>query len=92
MPPRILIVTVCCILALLHAYIGWRILPDLALPLTMTLLGWLFLALSVVLVPAGLLARLIKRQPLSDRLAWAGMLAMGLFSSLLVLTFSATCC
>jgi predicted MPP superfamily phosphohydrolase len=31
---------------------------------------------------------MIKRQPLSDRLAWAGLLAMGLFSSLLVLTLA----
>ena len=34
----------------------------------------------------GLLARRIKRQPLSDRLAWAGLLAIGSLSSLLVLT------
>ena len=35
-----------------------------------------------------MLARTIKRQPLGDRLAWVGLLAMGFFSSLLVLTFA----
>jgi predicted MPP superfamily phosphohydrolase len=42
--------------------------------------------MSLVLVPTGLLSRAIKRQPLSDRLAWAGLLAMGMFSTLLMLT------
>lgn len=86
MPPRIVIVVVISILGLLHAYIGWRILPDLPLPAVYKALGAVWLALSFVLVPAGLLSRAIKSQPLSDRLAWAGMLAMGFFSSLLVLT------
>jgi len=44
------------------------------------------LVLTALLVPLGMFARRIKRQPLSDRLAWAGLLAMGSFSSLLVLT------
>jgi len=87
MPPRILIVVVCCILAIFHIYIGWRILPDLPIALGFKIFGALFLLLSLFMVPAGLLARVIKAQPLADRLAWVGMLAMGLFSSLLVLTF-----
>jgi hypothetical protein len=86
MPPRIVIVVVSSILALLHAYIGWRLLPNLPFSTVYKLLGGLWLALSFVLVPAGLLSRAITRQPLSDMLAWAGMLAMGLFSSLLMLT------
>jgi predicted MPP superfamily phosphohydrolase len=86
MPPRIAIVVVSCILGLLHAYIGWRILPDLPLPAIYKIVGAFWLLASFILVPAGLLSRAIKRQPLSDRLAWAGMLAMGFFSSLLVLT------
>jgi len=85
MPPRIVIV-VSTLLALLHAYIGWRILPNLPAPPSVRLLGVLWLVASFVLVPTGLLARTIKRQPLSDRLAWAGLLAMGLFSSMLLLT------
>src|SRR2546426_9897565 len=46
----------------------------------------IWLVISANLIPLGLLARRIKRQPLSDRLAWAGLLAIGSLSSLLVLT------
>ncbi|MDB5765129.1 MAG: metallophosphoesterase [Herminiimonas sp.] len=87
MPSRALVV-ITALLALLHAYIGWRILPALPVAPSVRLLGALLLVLSFVLVPAGLLSRSIKRQPLSDRLAWAGLLAMGMFSSLLVLTLA----
>jgi predicted MPP superfamily phosphohydrolase len=73
-------------LLLLHGYIGWRLLPDLPLDTVGRLLGWLCLAASSALIPAGMMARRIKRQPLGDRVAWAGLLTMGLFSSLLVLT------
>jgi predicted MPP superfamily phosphohydrolase len=86
MPPRIVIIIVATVLGLLHTYIGWRLLPDLPLPHLVRLLGGLCLLASFVLVPTGLLARAVKTQPLSDRLAWAGLLAMGLFSSLLMLT------
>ena len=74
------------ILLLLHAYIGWRLIPALAFaPALQWALAALLLA-SWLLMPMALLARRIRRQPLSDRLAWAGVLLMGLFSSLFVLT------
>lgn len=72
--------------SLLHLYVGWRVAPALpggAWP------AWLFAALllaSAVLMPMALIARRVRTQPWSDRLAWAGALAMGLFSSLFVLT------
>ncbi|HZW22080.1 metallophosphoesterase [Noviherbaspirillum sp.] len=75
------------ILALLHIYIGWRVLPDLPLTIPVKAVGAAWLAASCILVPAGMMAHGIRRQPLADRLTWAGMLALGLFSSLLVLTF-----
>ncbi len=86
MPPRSVIIVISSLLALLHVYIGWRILPDLPLSQGLRGVGACWLVLSFLLVPAGLLARAIKRQPLSDRVAWAGLLAMGFFSSLLILT------
>lgn len=71
---------------LLHAYIAIRLLPDLGgWPVAQVLLGLVLLG-SMVLTPLGLMARRFKSQPLSDRLAWTGMLFMGLFSSLFVLT------
>ena len=73
---------------LLHAYVGWRIAPMLGesfgvafgLAFALLMLG------SALLMPMTLLARSVRSQPLADRLAWAGALAMGLFSSLFVLT------
>jgi uncharacterized protein len=73
-------------LLLLHAYIGWRLLPDIPLGAPAIAASALGLFVSASLMPLALLARRIRRQPLSDRLAWAGLLAMGWFSSLFVLT------
>ncbi len=68
----------------LHLYIGARIVP--ALPLVSgALLALLLLAASLA-VPAGLLARRLARPPLADRLATAGLVFLGLFSSLFVAT------
>ena len=75
------------ILALLHAYIGWRLLPDLPGGTVVVGTGVAVLVLSTLLIPWGMLARfLIARQPLSDRVTWVGVMAMGYFSSVLVLT------
>lgn len=70
----------------LHLAIGLRIVPHLASPF-----GGLFallLAVSALSVPLGMIARRLARGPASDRLAWAGYLALGLFSSLFVLTLA----
>jgi predicted MPP superfamily phosphohydrolase len=74
------------VLLLVHAYIGWRLIPALGFaPALQWLLAALLLA-SFVLMPLSLAARRIRRQPLSDRVAWSGVVTMGLFSSLFVLT------
>ncbi|KQT12198.1 metallophosphoesterase [Ramlibacter sp. Leaf400] len=69
---------------LLHAFIGLRLLPALPLAAAFALGAWLLT--SAVLVPAGLMARRIARPPRADQLATAGLFALGLFSSLFVLT------
>lgn len=71
---------------LLHAYITWRVLPALQLGTAGFMLALGALCLSSVLTPAPLLIRL-SRLParVADLLAWVGYLAMGVFSSLLVL-------
>jgi uncharacterized protein len=72
--------------ALIHAYVGWRLLPALAdMAWAMPALAGT-LALSAVLVPCGLLARRVRSRRLSHLLSWAGLLFMGLCSSLFVLT------
>ena len=74
------------LIALLHAYIGWRLLPSLlSWPLAWGFLATL-LVLSTLMMSMSLMARKRRATPLSDAVTWAGMLSMGLFSSLLVLT------
>jgi len=75
------------LLVLLHVYIGIRLMPALGLGWTGMLGGTVFLILSTVLVPVGLLSSSLRRRRWSEQLAWIGLLAMGLFSSLLVSTF-----
>jgi uncharacterized protein len=74
-------------IALLHGYVAWRVLPDLHFGRVATVALSLWLAASAVLVPVGFAARRMRRQPWADILAWAGLLMMGAFSSLFVLTF-----
>ncbi len=69
----------------LHLYVGLRLVP--ALPGAWAAVLSLILVASALLMPMGLIARRVVSQPLADRLAWAGLLFMGLFSSLLVATF-----
>src|SRR4029453_17772029 len=70
--------------ALMHAFIGWRLLPDMPLAALVATAAWL--GVSALLIPVSFARRRSERQPFADHLAWAGLLAIGAFSSLLVLT------
>jgi uncharacterized protein len=71
---------------LLHTYIGMRIVPDLAaFPVAQWLMGG-GLLLSALAMPLGLLAGRVAKPHFANVLTWIGLLLMGLFSSLLVLT------
>ena len=74
------------ILGLLHLYIGTRLLPDLGVGPAGRLAGALLLVLSCALMLAGLMSRSLQSRGVADRLAFGGLLAMSLFSSLLVFT------
>jgi len=74
------------ILGLLHAYVGWRLLPNLPLDLVGRLAGALLLALSFCAIVVGFHARARRRSPWSDRITVAGLFATGWFSSLAVFT------
>jgi hypothetical protein len=71
--------------ALLHLYIGWRIAPDLPGPLSAGAFIVLLVA-SAILIPLAFFGRRSRNRATADRYSWAGMLALGLFSTLLVLT------
>jgi predicted MPP superfamily phosphohydrolase len=72
---------------LFHVYIGVRLIPAAPVGAPLQWLAVLALVTSCLLIPLGMAARNISQQPLSDRLAWIGLLTMGFFSSLLALTF-----
>ena len=80
------LIVVALLSALLHLYLGWRLLPPLPFGPAGTLLGALWLLASAVLTPAPLLLRGLRSIRHGDRIAWAGYLMMGAFSALLVLS------
>lgn len=76
------------IMALLHVYIGYQLIPYLPAHHGLHLVAVLALFFSLFIIPLGMSARfIIKDHRLSDLVTWVGMLDMGLFSTLLVLTF-----
>jgi hypothetical protein len=69
---------------LLHAYVGWRLVPALGSVVVGALLA-LVLVVSTLTLPFGLGRRAGTRR-FAQPLAWVGLVCMGLFSSLFVLT------
>jgi predicted MPP superfamily phosphohydrolase len=70
---------------LLHAYVAWRVAPNLGAGwASVAFVAWL--VVSAWTLPYGLRARHAPRRSLDRALAWIGLIAMGLFSSLFVLT------
>ncbi|WP_176157678.1 metallophosphoesterase [Burkholderia multivorans] len=70
-----------------HLYVGLRIIPDaFASPLARTLAA-LVLASFCVLIPVGMFSRRFDEGWPATLFGWVGSIAMGFFSSLLVLTF-----
>ncbi len=71
---------------LLHIYIGARV--GLELPgghlVQSIFIAWL--VFSALMIPFGVAARMFEPARLSDALGWLGLIPMGLFSSLFVLT------
>jgi predicted MPP superfamily phosphohydrolase len=71
---------------LFHLYIGWRLLPDMPFGMPGVVATVVLLILSLSVLPFAEYARRNKQNPCADHLAGAGFLAMGFFSSLLILT------
>lgn len=69
----------------LHLYIGARIIPPFPGAAIATLFALLLVA-SALFVPVGMFSRRLAKPPVSDTLAWVGLLFLGLFSSLFVFT------
>ena len=89
MPPLRFILVVTSLIGLLHAYVGLRLLPALDLGGAGIAIGIFLLTLCTLLIPFGLLARALQgrmNEGLASALTWAGLIAGGFASSLLVLT------
>ncbi|HZF22286.1 MAG TPA: metallophosphoesterase [Burkholderiales bacterium] len=69
-----------------HLYMGWRLIPDTPFGVPGVVATALLLVLSLSVLPFAEYARRNKQNPCADHLAGAGFLAMGFFSSLLILT------
>ena len=78
MPPRRRLLHPLWLIASLPLYIGWRLIPSLALGPVGTCAAVVLLAGTCILVPLS-----VRR---TDRLAWAGLIALGFFSTLFVMT------
>ena len=71
----------------LHAFVGWRVAPDLgAVSVSLGVAMWGLVLVSALALPMGFFAKRLVRPPLAQAMTWLGLLCMGLFSSLLVLS------
>ncbi|HET9108117.1 MAG TPA: metallophosphoesterase [Steroidobacteraceae bacterium] len=84
--PSRFIRNIVALIALLHIYVGVRLLPSLPITPLGRVLGALALCGSFALIIAGARARLRQDSGFAANLAWAGSLNGGFFSSLAVLT------
>ncbi|ARP81524.1 serine/threonine protein phosphatase [Bordetella genomosp. 8] len=82
-PP--LITRILAIGILLHVYIALRLIPEAPVPDPVRWVAVLYLLASCVLIPLGARARQMA-PGWSRQAAWTGLMAMGFFSSLFVLT------
>jgi predicted MPP superfamily phosphohydrolase len=74
------------ILAVVHLYVGCRLLPALPVGAVGHIVGVLVLVASVVSMPLSFYARSFSSRLWADRVAAAGLFMMGFFSSLFVFT------
>lgn len=74
------------LILLLPVYVGWRLLPALSIGPFGVCVGLALLVICCVVIPLSVRNRSIRNLKLAELLSWAGLLAMGFFSSLFVFT------
>ncbi|MEE2733469.1 MAG: metallophosphoesterase [Pseudomonadota bacterium] len=72
--------------ALMHAYVGARLLPALPFPPATNLLLLLLLVASTYFIPTAMIRSRREHNRLNTLIIWCGLLFMGLLSSLFVFT------
>src|SRR6185437_15856731 len=82
------LVIVITLIVLLHLFIGIGLIPYLSLNRSLNILCICLLIVSSIVIPLGMFATRFnsKNRKLSDIVSWIGMLDLGLFSSLFILT------
>jgi predicted MPP superfamily phosphohydrolase len=70
----------------LPGYIGWRLLPALAVGPAATVLGVAILFAACALIPLSVRTRSMRNRRLADRVAWLGLMTLGFLSTLFVAT------
>jgi len=74
------------VLAPVHLYVGWSLVPDLPVDYPFRVAGGFVLAASLVVLPMATVAKIyLASQTAMDRLIWGAYLILGWFSSLLIL-------
>lgn len=72
---------------LLHVYVAWQLLPGIPFGEAVRTAGGLLIGASALLIPFGTLAHaFFRRARVIETLVWAGGIALGWFSTVLVLT------
>jgi predicted MPP superfamily phosphohydrolase len=74
------------LLVSLPGYIGIRLLPALSLGTPGLLLGILLLLAACAIIPLSVGLSRLRNRRLADRVAWVGLIAMGFFSTLFIMT------
>jgi predicted MPP superfamily phosphohydrolase len=74
------------LLSLFHAYIGWRVLPDLPVATAWRWVGVAVLLVSLVSIPLGFMSRGLRDRPWLARFSVLGLFMMGFASTLVVFT------
>lgn len=72
--------------ALLHIYVGARLLPALPIHWSVTLLVGVVLSASTMLIPAAMIRSRQEHNLMNTIIIWCGLVFMGLLSSLIVFT------
>ena len=81
-----LILALYALSALLHVYVGARLLPPLPVHWVVTMLVALLLTVSSLLIPAAMIRSRQEHNLLNTLVIWCGLIFMGLLSSLIVFT------
>src|ERR1022692_5290735 len=74
------------LLVSLRGYLGWRLLPALAIGPIGVFTGITALLAACAIIPLSVNTRSMKNRALADRVAWIGLTTMGFFSSLFIVT------